>query len=124
MKLIIMPNSEESIRLAQPEDDIVLMTTCSPNQIGQFLTARSGNSLPGNRPGSMQRQGTTLTLTSSSVRAYYDSIGKTIVLLSIKKRYLKKIPSSMNGWSCEPGAPMKLLQQQPGQTAWPIIKPR
>lgn len=119
MKLIIMPTSEDVIRLSQPEDEVVLMATCEPNKICNFFGMPNFKGLS-----KKNLIGGTLNLTSSTVRAYYDSAGKTIILLAVKKRYLKKVHGSLNGWSCEVGSPMKLLQQQPGQREPTVIRQR
>ncbi|NWA27755.1 hypothetical protein HX870_19695 [Pseudomonas gingeri] len=120
MKLAVIPSSEDAIRLAQPEDELVLMAACAPNQVGQLLTSRPRPVGTPTAPPIARRPTESLTLTSSTVRAWHDSANKTVVLLSIKKRFLKKIPESLNGWSCEIGSPLRVLQQQAGQTSLPM----
>jgi hypothetical protein len=110
MRFNIFPSSEDQIRLASPETLVTLIAACDSNKIGRFLAPPRPSALPGSAANKNDR----LVLTSSTVRAMYDSTDRLMVVVSIQRKFLTKVPGSLNGWTCEAGSPMKFIEQQPG----------
>ncbi|HJR30688.1 MAG TPA: hypothetical protein VJ889_18405 [Pseudomonas sp.] len=113
MTFDIFPTLEQEVRLSPPERLVTLIAACEPNQIGRFNVREVAHQPP---TGVIPRQGKeeTLVFTSSVVRAQTDSTSRVMVFVGIKKKYLTKIPESLNGWSCPRGTPMQVIKVQHG----------
>ena len=113
MAFDIFPSLEQEIRLSPPERPVTLIAACNANDIGLF-NVREVPHQPAAGFAARRGQGQPWVFTSSVVRAQHDSRDRVMVFVSIKKKYLKKIPESLNGWSCPQGTPMQVIKVQHG----------
>ncbi|AXJ05639.1 MULTISPECIES: hypothetical protein [unclassified Pseudomonas] len=113
MSFDIFPTLEHEIRLSPPERAVTLIAACNTNEIGRFNVRETVyQTLIGSRP--EQRKTQSWIFTSSVIRAQTDSRDRVMVFVSVKKKYLKKVSDSLNGWSCPHGTPMQVIKVQHG----------
>lgn len=113
MQFDIFPTSEDQVKLALPEALVTLIVSCEPNQIGRF-NVREVPSRPTVAGFLQGERGEKLVFTSSVIRAQTDSRDRIMVFVEIKKKFLTKVPGSLNGWSCPCGTPMQVRKVQHG----------
>lgn len=115
MQFDIFPTLEHEIRLSHPERVVTLIAACEMNQVGRFnIRESAAHSTRFASNSSLNRQDRWI-FTSSVVRAQTDSRDRAMVFVAIKKKYLTKVPNSLNGWSCPYGTPMQVMKIQHGR---------
>ncbi|KHA71177.1 hypothetical protein NZ35_21415 [Pseudomonas chlororaphis] len=120
MPFDIFPTLENEVRLSPPERSVTLIVACNASEIGR-LNVREIPHQPNNALPSRQSQKQNWVFTSSVIRAQTDSRDRVMVFVSVKKKYLKKIPESLNGWCCPDGTPMQVIKVQHGVASSTLV---